>query len=92
MIDTALIDETEQEHGDASSEPQESATPTDSAVQEKEPLELLLDEMDAMKSRIAQLEDALSSHGHSINLDTDQIVDLALQKINALIRARLGRV
>jgi hypothetical protein len=90
MIDTKLIEETEQDHSDAASAPQENATQTDAP--EKQPFEWLLDEMDAMKARIALLEASLSSHEHSINVDADQFAELAMQKVNALIRARDRRV
>lgn len=78
-------------------ESQEEATSVEEVTQEEEksPMDLLLDEIDAMKSRIEQLEAAMASHGHSVNLGNeflDQVSNLAMQKINALIRTRLGRV
>lgn len=90
-MDETQVEQTTQNEETAQSAP-ETTTPE---AEEKTPIDLLLDEMDAMKARIAQLEAAMASHGHSINIggDTiDQIANLAMQKINALIRARLGRV
>src|SRR5215831_4881579 len=66
-----------------------------STEEEKHPMDLLLDRIDAMEARIAQLEATIASHGHSINIGNEtisQIGELAMQKVNALIRARLGRV
>lgn len=59
--------------------------------EEKTPLDLLLDEMDAMKARIAHLEHIAQNHGHELDGSViTQIAAVVIAHINNGIRKRMG--
>lgn len=70
--------------------PVEQAQPEETApVAEPSPLEGLLDEMDALKQKVAQLEQLVVAHGHAFDDNSiSQIAQHVFKRINDAIRMR----
>lgn len=60
---------------------------------EPSPLEGLLDEIDAMKARIAQLEQFMASHGHELDGNAvTHIAGVVVDRINKMLRRQSSPV